>query len=149
MRRRSVSPAATPQRIAPFRSRPHLPGNQRPSKARAMKTTFDDYWLGYLAGHARPLTRVLHYFGLFFGQLLGLYLSFAFAWWAALIVCPLSYYVAYLSHEMVEGNSNKPYATRPRWSIFGFFHMLALDLTGQLRSQTARLTPEHFAAEHP
>jgi hypothetical protein len=74
---------------------------------------------------------------------------FAFVWWAALIVCPLSYTVAYLSHEMVEGNSNKPYATRPLWSIFGFFRMLALDLTGQLRSQTARLTPEHFAAEHP
>jgi hypothetical protein len=113
------------------------------------KVTFDDYWLGYLAGHARPLTRVLHYFGLFFGQLLGLYLSFAFAWWAALIVCPLSYHVAYLSHEMVEGNSNKPYATRPLRSVVSFFRMLSLDLTGQLGSQTARLTPEHFAAEHP
>ena len=113
------------------------------------KVTFDGYWLGYLAGHANPLTRVLHYFGLFFGQLLGLYLSFAFAWWAALIVCPLSYYVAYLSHEMVEGNSNKPYATRPLWSVVSFFRMLALDLTGQLRGQTARLTPKHFAAEHP
>jgi hypothetical protein len=113
------------------------------------KVTFDDYWLGYLAGHARPLTRVLHYFGLFFGQLLGLYLSFAFAWWTALIVCPLSYYVAYLSHARVEGNSNKPYATQPLWSVVSFFRMLILDLTGQLRSQTARLTPEHFAAEHP
>jgi hypothetical protein len=113
------------------------------------KVIFDDYWLGYLAGHARPLTRVLHYFGLFFGQLLGLYLSFTFAWWAALIVCPLSYSVAYLSHEMVEGNSNKPYATRPLWSVVSFFRMLALDLTGQLRRQTARLTPAHFAAEHP
>jgi len=41
------------------------------------KVTFDDYWLGYLAGHARPLTRVLHYFGLFFGQLLGLFASSA------------------------------------------------------------------------
>jgi hypothetical protein len=37
-------------------------------EARAMKTTFDDYWLGYLAGHAHPLTRGLHYFGLFFGS---------------------------------------------------------------------------------
>jgi hypothetical protein len=95
------------------------------------KVNFDDYWLGYLAGHANPLTRVLHYFGLFFGQLLGLYLSFAFVWWAALLVCPLSYYVAYLSHERVEGNSNKPYATRPLWSVVSFFRMLILDLTGQ------------------
>jgi hypothetical protein len=113
------------------------------------KLTFDDYWLGYLAGHARPPTRLLHYFGLFFGQLLGLFLSFSYAWWAALIVCPLSYIIAYFSHEFVEGNSNKPYATRPVWSVVSFFRMLALDVTGQLGSQLARLTPAHFAAEHP
>jgi len=114
-----------------------------------MKVSFDDYWLGYLAGHANPLTRVLHYFGLFFGQMLGLYFALAAAWWVALIVCPLSYYVAYLSHEWIEGNSNKPYATRPLWSIASFFRMLALDLTGRLGRQRARLTPAHFAAEHP
>jgi hypothetical protein len=111
--------------------------------------TYDDYWLSYLAGHARPLTRLLHYFGLFFGQLLGLLLSFYFAWWIALIICPLSYMIAYLSHELVEGNSNQPYATRPFWSVVGFFRMLVLDLTGRLSIQIARLTPEHFAAEHP
>ena len=35
-----------------------------PREERAMKPTFDDDWLGYLAGHAHPLTRVLHCFGL-------------------------------------------------------------------------------------
>ena len=90
---------------------------------------------------------VLHYFGLFFGQLLGLYLSYAVVWWAALIVCPASYFVAYLSHEWVEGNSNKPYATRPAWSVVSFFRMLALDLTGQLHRQTARLTPAARASD--
>ena len=109
---------------------------------------YDDYWLGYLAGHARPSTRLLHYFGLFFGQLLGLFLSFYLAWWVALIVCPLSYMLAYVSHELVEGNSNEPYATRPLWSVLSFFRMLVLDLTGRLRIQIARLTPEHLAAEH-
>ena len=112
------------------------------------KKTFDEYWLGYLAGHARPVTRHLHYFGLFFGQLLGLAASVFAAWWAALIICPLSYYIAFLSHEHVEGNSNKPYATRPVWSVVSFFRMLWLDFTGQLPRQIARLTPEHFAAEH-
>ena len=47
------------------------------------------------------------------------------------------------------GNSNKPYATRPLWSVVAFFRMMALDLTGQLHGQMSRLTPEHFAAEHP
>jgi hypothetical protein len=112
------------------------------------KLTYDDYWLGYLAGHARPLTRLLHYFGLFFGQLLGLFLSFSYAWWVALIICPLSYMAAYFSHELVEGNSNQPYATKPIWSVVSFFRMLALELTGRLNIQIARLTPEHFAAEH-
>lgn len=113
------------------------------------KTSFDDYWLGYLAGHARPVTRRVHYFGLFFGQLIGLYAMYAWAWWAALVICPLSYFIAYLSHEHVEGNSNKPYATRPLWSVMSFFRMMALDLVGQLGRQISRLTPEHFAAEHP
>jgi len=113
------------------------------------KLAFDDYWLGYLAGHARPLTRILHYVGLFFGQLLGVFLSLSFAWWAALIICPLSYALAYFSHELVEGNSNQPYATRPLWSVVSLFRMLSLDLTGRLNIQLARLTPEHFAAEHP
>ena len=113
------------------------------------KRTYDDYWLGYLAGHDRLSTRLLHYFGLFFGQLLGLFLSFFLAWWLALIICPLSYMAAYFSHELVEGNSNKPYATRPFWSIVSFFRMLALELTGRLNIELARLTPEHFSAEHP
>jgi hypothetical protein len=92
------------------------------------KLTYDDYWLSYLAGHASPLTRLFHYFGLFFGQLLGLLLSFSFAWWAALIICPLCYMVAYFSHELVEGNSNQPYATRPFWSVVSFSECLHLSL---------------------
>ena len=112
-------------------------------------TTYDEYWLGYLAGHARAVTRVFHYYGLFFGQVLGLYASYKYAWWAALVICPFSYYVAYLSHEWIEGNSNKPYATRALWSAISFFRMMGLELTGQIHRQIVRLTPEHFAAEHP
>ncbi len=113
------------------------------------KATYDEYWLGYLAGHARWVTRVLHYFGLFFGQLIGLYASWAYAWWAPLIICPASYFIAYLSHQHVEGNSNKPYATQALWSVISFFRMMVLDLTMQLGKQTSRLTAAHFAAEHP
>ncbi|MBS0250003.1 MAG: DUF962 domain-containing protein [Proteobacteria bacterium] len=111
--------------------------------------TYDAYWLGYLAGHADAKTRWMHYFGLFFGQLLGIYGSYAYAWWVGLLICPLSYYLAYLSHEFVEGNSNKPYATRPIWSVVSFFRMMVLEFSGQLSKQLARLTPEHFASEHP
>lgn len=114
-----------------------------------MRKTYDEYWLGYLAGHAHGLTRVLHYFGLFFGQLIGLYASWNYVWWAVLVIGPVSYYVAFVSHEFVEGNSNKPYAVRPFWSVVSFFRMMFLDFTLQLGKQKVRLTPEHFAAEHP
>ena len=39
--------------------------------------TFDDYWRNYLTGHARPATRVIHYFGLIFGPLIGILMSFS------------------------------------------------------------------------
>lgn len=101
--------------------------------------TFDEYWQAYLAGHAKLLTRLLHYFGLFFGQLIGIGLSFFYVWWAALIICPLSYYIALISHEHVEGNSNEPYAAKPLWSVLSFFRMLCLDMTGQLGKEFKRL----------
>jgi hypothetical protein len=100
--------------------------------------TFDEYWLSYLAGHSKFTTRILHYFGLFFGQLLGLAASFWYHWWAALIICPASYFIALASHRHVEGNSNKPYATRPVWSVVSFFRMLLLDVTGQLGNEIKR-----------
>ena len=101
--------------------------------------TFDEYWLGYLAGHSKLKTRVFHYFGLFFGQLIGLTASFFVAWWAFFIIGPISYYIALISHEHVEGNSNKPFALRPLWSVISFFRMLLLDITGNLHKQIRRL----------
>jgi hypothetical protein len=100
--------------------------------------TFDEYWLSYLAGHSKPSTRVLHYFGLFFGQLLGLALSYWIYWWAFFIIGPVSYMIALLSHEHVEGNSNKPYATRPVWSVVSFFRMMLLDVVGRLKPEIER-----------
>jgi hypothetical protein len=44
--------------------------------------TFDQYWLAYLAGHSKLATRLLHYFGLFFGPLIGIVCSFLVVWWA-------------------------------------------------------------------
>ncbi|WP_415753824.1 Mpo1-like protein [Pseudomonas leptonychotis] len=102
--------------------------------------TFDEYWLSYLSGHAKPLTRALHYFGLFFGQLIGIAVSFYVAWWAFFIIGPVSYIIAFASHEHVEGNSNKPFALRPAWSVISFFRMLLLDLTGNLNKELSRLT---------
>ncbi|WP_322414248.1 Mpo1-like protein [Mesorhizobium huakuii] len=42
--------------------------------------TFDEYWLGYLAGHSKPSTRFIHYIGLFFAPLAGIAASFLVVW---------------------------------------------------------------------
>lgn len=101
--------------------------------------TYDEYWLGYLAGHSKPLTRWLHYFGLFFGQIIGLALSFFVIWWAFFIVGPVSYFIAFISHEAVEHNTNEPFKTKPLWSVISFFRLMLLDMTGNLGKEMARL----------
>lgn len=100
--------------------------------------TFDEYWLGYLAGHAHLSTRAMHYLGLFVAPLAGLALSILYAWWAFLVVAPLFYVAALLTHPLVEHNSNKPFAERPVWSALALLRMLALDLTGRLGSHLRR-----------
>lgn len=101
--------------------------------------TFDEYWLGYLAGHSRPSTRYIHYLGLFFAPIVGAAASFFVVWWAFLVIVPLFYIAALLTHPFLEHNSNKPFADRPLWSAIALLRMLALDLTGGLGGQLKRL----------
>ena len=101
--------------------------------------TFDEYWLGCLEGHSKPATRFVHYIGLFFAPLAGIAASFLLAWWAFLIVIPVCYIAALLTHPLLEHNSNKPFADRPLWSAIALLRMLALDLTGGLHRQISRL----------
>lgn len=104
-----------------------------------MKTTsFDEYWLAYLAGHSKPMTRVLHYVGLFFAPIIGLAGSVFFAWWAFFVIAPFFYIVAFFTHPLMEHNSNKPFADRPLWSAVALLRMLALDVTGRLDKQVQR-----------
>ena len=107
--------------------------------------TFDEYWLGYLAGHSKPTTRLVHYIGLFFAPLAGIAASLLFAWWAFLIIIPVFYVAALLTHPLLEHNSNKPFADRPLWSAMALLRMLALDLTGGLHRQIRRLDPTQAA----
>jgi len=101
--------------------------------------TFDEYWLGYLAGHSRTSTRLVHYLGLFFAPIAGIAASFLVVWWAFLVIIPFFYIAAFLTHPFLEHNSNKPFADRPLWSAIALLRMLALDLTGGLGRQLRRL----------
>jgi hypothetical protein len=97
--------------------------------------TFDEYWRNYLAGHARLSTRLVHYFGLIFGPLIGIALSLTVVWWAFFAVYPVCYGAAFLTHPFLEDNTNRGFAARPLWSVFALFRMLWLDATGQLSKQ--------------
>ena len=69
--------------------------------------------LDILTGHSKPATRFVHYIGLFFAPLAGIAASFLVAWWAFLIIIPVCYVAALLTHPLLEHNSNKPFADRP------------------------------------
>jgi len=101
--------------------------------------TFDEYWLGYLAGHSRIPTRIVHYIGLIFGPLAVLYLSFTWHWWAFFVGYPLFYLLALVTHPLFESNSNEPFARRAGWSVIALLRMLALDLTFQTGKQLERI----------
>ena len=102
------------------------------------RSAFDEYWLAYLAGHSKPATRALHYVGLFFAPIIGLAGSVFYAWWALFIIAPFFYAVAFLTHPLMEHNSNKPFAERPLWSAIALLRMLAIDMTGRLGQQIRR-----------
>ena len=101
--------------------------------------TFDDYWRGYLIGHARLPTRLVHYFGLIFGPLAGIVASFTVVWWAFFVVYPACYLIALVTHPLLEHNTNEPFARRPWWSVLALFRMLWLDLTFQVPRRLAQM----------
>ena len=101
--------------------------------------SFDAYWRNYLAGHSRLPTRLVHYLGLVVAPLIGVGLSFTFAWWAFFVVYPIGYFAALFTHPMFESNTNKEFASHAWWSVLALFRMLWLDLTGETSTELARL----------
>jgi hypothetical protein len=102
-------------------------------------TSFDAHWLNYLARRSKLTTRLLHYFGLVFGQVLGVALAMWFHSWGYLMICPLAYGVAQLSRETIWGAKKNPYVTKAIFSIMSFFRMMILDVTGKLRPEIERV----------
>jgi hypothetical protein len=102
-------------------------------------TSFDAYWLNYLSRRSKLTTRLLHYFGLVFGQVLGVALAMWFQSWGYLLICPLAYGAAQLSRETIWGAKKNPYITKAIFNIMSFFRMMILDVTGQLRPEIERI----------
>ena len=99
--------------------------------------TYDDFWRRYLAAHADPRTRALHYFGT--GAALAL-VALAAArrdprW---LIAAPVAGYAfAWFAHVAIERNRPETFG-HPGWSLISDFRMLALFLAGRLGGELRR-----------
>jgi hypothetical protein len=109
---------------------------KRPDSARF--SSYDAFWLHYLAQHRRPATRLLHYAGTSLG-LACVALAVARFDWRFLAAAPLiGYGFAWLGHFGLEGNKPATFG-HPVWSFLSDFRMLALAATGRLGRQLARL----------
>ena len=95
--------------------------------------TFYDFFSFYLAAHANPTCRKLHYIGttLATGVFLTALLS---GTWLLLLAAPLiGYGFAWTGHFLFEHNKPAMFG-HPLWSLRGDYRMLRLALMGQLTS---------------
>ena len=100
--------------------------------------TYVEFWPRYLAAHADPRTRALHYLGTGAGiALLALFLATRDWWW--LVAAPLvGYACAWTGHFVFEHNRPETFG-HPFWSLYSDSRMLALFLTGGLAGERRRL----------
>jgi hypothetical protein len=103
--------------------------------------TYAEFWRRYLAAHADPRTRVLHYLGTG-GALLVLIVAALTHDWRWLIGAPVvGYACAWTGHFVFERNKPETFG-HPFWSLYSDFRMLALFLTGRLAGERMRALNE-------
>jgi hypothetical protein len=93
--------------------------------------TYPEFWRRYLAAHADPRTRALHYVGTTLA-LAALGVAAARSDWRWLPAAPLVGYVsAWVGHFAFEHNRPETFG-HPGWSLISDFRMLALFASGRL-----------------
>ena len=99
-------------------------------------TSFEDFWPFYVAEHARPSTRWLHFIGT---TLLAPILVLAVIdspWW--LVALPVvGYGFAWTGHFFCEHNRPATF-THPLWSLRGDFRMYRLMWLGRMNAEVER-----------
>ena len=99
--------------------------------------TYQEFWPHYLAQHADPRTRALHYTGTL--AAIAAVLLAAVEWdWRWLLAAPvIGYGFAWVGHVVFEHNRPATFG-HPFWSVWSDFRMLALFLSGRLADEIAR-----------
>jgi hypothetical protein len=99
--------------------------------------TYPEFWRVYLAAHADPRTRGLHYLGTGFGLAALVMAGFAGDWRWLLAAPVAGYAFAWLGHVVFEHNRPATFG-HPAWSLISDFRMLGLFLTGRLDRELRR-----------
>jgi len=95
--------------------------------------SFSEFWPYYLAEHSKQGTRLLHLLGTTIGTATMLYFIIAGRWWLFPLGLIPGYAFAWFAHFVIE--KNKPATFQyPLWSFMGDYKMIALMLTGRLKS---------------
>ena len=96
--------------------------------------SFSEFWPYYLSEHSHRGTRVLHLIGTIAGIALIIYLVASGRWWLFPLGFVVGYGFAWVAHFMIE--KNKPATFQyPLWSFMGDYKMIALMLTGRMKSK--------------
>jgi hypothetical protein len=99
--------------------------------------TYAEFWPRYLAAHADPRTRVLHYLGTALA-LAALGAAALQRDWRWLLAAPvLGYASAWLGHVVFEHNRPETFG-HPGWSLICDFRMLGLFVSGRLGGELRR-----------
>jgi hypothetical protein len=99
--------------------------------------TYPEFWRVYLAAHADPRTRALHYLGTLLG-VASLATAGATGDWRWLLAAPVAGYAfAWLGHVIFERNRPATFG-HPYWSFVSDFRMLALFLSQRLDRELRR-----------
>lgn len=95
--------------------------------------SFSEFWPYYLGEHSRPATRVLHYLGSLAAIAVIITVVAVGRWWLFPLALVPGYAMAWIGHFFIEKNRPATF-TYPLWSFIGDWKMLALMLTGKLKS---------------
>jgi hypothetical protein len=99
--------------------------------------TYRQFWRVYLAAHADPRTRVLHYLGTLFG-VAALVAAAATRDWRWLLAAPvIGYALAWVGHLVFEHNRPATFG-HPGWSLISDFRMLYLFVSRRLGRELRR-----------
>jgi hypothetical protein len=102
------------------------------------RTNFTAFWPVYLAAHADPRTRGVHYCGTALAFLLLLAFLTTGSLWLLIAIPVAGYAPAWAAHAYIERNRPATFE-HPLWSLIGDFRMLYLAGTGQLTAELERL----------